>query len=236
MKRLILALFLAGQTVSICMAREFMDDTGRKINAEIVGYLEDSVNMKIGTKIVSVKIAKFSKSDQIFINEWITKNPDKAAYTFRYFCDLKEDRRARSSKDGAAYEDKLKTYPKFYHFIVTNATSVALDDVTIQYQIYVNDVVDTNGNAYAKLAVGYKKQDKLQTFAGKVSKLKLDSKGRLEFNFPFVLNAYVDRDGGRVDQAAKDSVIGIRVRVFKGDKQLDEYIDDEDSARFKNAP
>lgn len=170
-----------------------------------------------------------------FIKNWIAKNPTKAAYRFRYYVDLDENFKGRVRTDGAAYDDKLKFRPHNYKLIVYNANDIEVKGLTIRWEVYLNDVVDTVGNAYTKLALGYKKQDKLQTLAGKVVDKSLDLKGKIEINHGFILQDYVDRDGGRVDQAARDNVIGIRARIYKDDELIDEFEDGEDDGRFKDA-
>lgn len=45
---------------------------------------------------------------------------------------------------------------------------------------------------------------------------------------PFPTEYYVDRDGGRVDNAVSDKILGVIIRVYRGDQVLDEYKKAED--------
>ncbi|MCP5551237.1 MAG: hypothetical protein H7A53_10150 [Akkermansiaceae bacterium] len=47
---------------------------------------------------------------------------------------------------------------------------------------------------------------------------------------PFPTEYYVDRDGGRVDNAVSDKILGVIIRVYRGDQVLDEYKKAEDAA------
>mgnify|MGYP003633923039 CR=1 FL=1 len=205
------------------------------MEAELVSHLEDTVEIQRGTKQFSVPISMFAEADQKFIRSWITANPGKVGYKFNYYIDLDQARVENRSVDGAAYDDRLKTMPQDYDVIVYNKTKSDYSDIDIRFEIYVNDQVETKGNRYAALASGTKKTDKVQTIPGKVTGVSIPAEGRVEFIPRFDIHSYVDRDGGRVDQAAKDSVIGIRIRIYKGDQLLHEYIDSEDSSRMKHA-
>ncbi|MCB1229368.1 MAG: hypothetical protein KDN19_03830 [Verrucomicrobiae bacterium] len=214
-------------------AREFTDKQGRKINAEIVSYTDDSVELKMGNNTYGVPIENLSLEDQVYITEWIKANPAATGYRFRLYSDL--EMLKRSTKDGIMVQDRLKTVPYEYTLVVYNQSKSAITDVDIRYEIYVNDVVDTRGNRYAQLAVGAEKIDRLQTIPGKLTKKTIPADGKIEFKHEFPTEIYVDRDGGRIDQAASDKVIGVRVRVYKDDKLLWEYGEAEDDKRFAQA-
>lgn len=226
----LISLSLALGTLEVCSSREFTDNEGRKINAELVSFTDENVELKMGANIYSVPIAKLSLDDQAYIKEWIKANPTATGYRFRLYSDL--ETLQRSSKDGVMVTDKLKTIPYEYTLIVYNLGKSPVEDIDIRYEIYVNDVVDTRGNRYAALAVGADKVDRLQTIPGKLTKKSLPAEGKIEFKHEFPTEIYVDRDGGRVDQAASDKVIGVNVRVYKNDQLLWEYGDAEDDKRF----
>lgn len=213
--------------------REFTDVTGRKIVADLVSHGDGWVEIKIGNGTFGVPIEKFSDPDQSFIKEWIAANPKAQGYRFRFVTDLEQS--DRSIKDGVMVQDKLKTFQWGYNTVVYNQSKFDLAEVDIRYEIYVNDVVDTNGNRYAALAVGVEKIDRLQTISGKLTKKSIPAGGKIEFTHAFPIEAYVDRDFGRVDQAANDKVIGIRIRIYKGDLLLTEFGDGEDDKRFPQA-
>lgn len=151
------------------------------------------------------------------------------------FVSLDENYSKRSSRDGVMVTDKLKTRPHNYNIVVYNQSKSELSEINIRYEMYVNDVVDIKGNCYAKLAVGVYKIDKLQAIPGKLSKLKIPSEGKVEFEHNFDLHNYVDRNGGKVDQAASNKVIGVRVQVYMGESLLYEHFEAEDDKRMEGA-
>ena len=220
-------------TLGLVHGREFTDAKGRKMVAEQVSHTGDNIELKRGTKIFSVPITTFSEADQKFIKEWIANNPAKMGYRFRLYTDLEENHGGRSTADGAATDDKVKTRPYTYDIVVYNQSKAKLKCVDIRYEIYVNDVVDTQGNRYVALASGQKKADRLQVIPRKLSRKTIAADGKIEFKPTFVIQNYVDRDGGKIDQFANDKVIGVRVRIYKGKQMLTEMSESEDDARFK---
>lgn len=216
-------------------ARPFTDATGRTIEAELDSYVGDNITLRKGSQSFTVPISKFSEADQDFIREWIAANPTKTGYRFNVMVDLDEDFTGRGYADGMWYEDKLKYRPHNYNVLVMNQTEATIENVVIRYEIYINDVVDVETGDYGKLATGGKATDKLQTIAGMLTNKTIPANGRIEFERDFVIQDYVDRDGGRVDEAARDKVIGIRVRVFNGTTMIFEQERAIDSKRMQGA-
>lgn len=215
-------------------SREFTDVQGRKIEATIVSYIGENIELKMGSRTFAVPIAKFSEADQKYIREWIEANQAKAGYIFRFFADLDEDFQGRKTSDGVLIDDRVKTRPHNYSMIVYNKTPATVSGVTVKYEIYVNDVVDTRGNAYAKMGLGHDKVDRLQSIAGEITDVEIAPEGRFDFEHNFDLHNYVDRDGGRTDAFANDKVIGVIIRVYSGDQMIKDFVHSEDSARMEN--
>ena len=210
-------------------AREFTDAKGRKIEAELVGFSGDTVIINRGGKEFPVPVTSFSLDDQQYIRDWISKNPGSARFKFGFYADLEREQGVKQrDAPGGAYEDKLKTTAYTYEMIVYNKGVAPASEVEIRYEIYINDLVDVVNNRFTRLAVGGEKTDKLQTIAGKIEKVNIPAAGRHDFKRTFHTQFYIDRDGGRTDEAAQDKIIGVRIRVYKDGKVLGEYVEGED--------
>ena len=78
---------------------------------------------------------------------------------------------------------------------------------------------------YSRLAVGVDKKElrKIERVRAKVTVGSLPAHHRLDVNFDFNIESYVDRDGRRIDQAAADRVLGGWIRIYKSGKLIGEY-------------
>ncbi len=216
-------------------AREFTDSKGRKIEAELVAHSGSNIVINRSGKEFSVPVAMFSIDDQQFIKNWIEENPNAVRFKFGYYSDLKRQGISSHGKaPGGMIDDRLKVVPYTYEMILYNKDVAPISDIEVRYEIYVADYVDTNRNAFTKLAVGAEKVGKIQVIAGSFQVTDpIQPKGRVEFHRTFDTESYIDRDGGRTDAFANDKVIGVRIRVYKGEKMLSEYEEDEDSNWMK---
>ena len=219
--------------ISSAKARTFTDVKGRQIEAELVAHSGENIVIARAGKKFSVPIAMFTTSDQEYIHKWIRENPDAidVDYKFRFYADHKKTNQVRQ-KDGAAYEDKLKFKDNLYEMIVYNNGPTEVTGVDIRYEIYVADFVVMKNNRYVGLAVGADKVSKLEVIAGELKNQSIPVKGRLDFKKNFSTEFYIDRDGGQKDQAAEDQVIGVKIRVYKAGKSLDEYTHGVDTDRM----
>lgn len=232
--RLILLSFLASPG-GLGKAREFTDAKGRKIEAELVGHSGKTVIISRGGKEFPVAVSAFSLDDQQYIQTWISENPEAARFKFGFYADLERERGVNQrDAPGGAYEDKLKTTAYSYEMIVYNKGIAPAESVDIRYEIYIHDYVDVVNNRFTRLAVGGTKEAKLQTIAGKISDLDIPASGRHDFKRTFNTQFYIDRDGGRTDEAAQDKILGVRIRVYKGEKVLGEFLEGEDDHEMKD--
>ncbi len=213
-------------------SREFTDSKGRKIEAELLAHAGENIIISRGGKEFVVPITMFSVLDQGFIREWTAANPGAVRYKFAYYTDLEKEKISQGKAPGSMVDDRLKVIPYTYEAIVYNKEVAPIEDIEIVYEIYVADFVDTKNNAFTRMAVGGAKTEKLQAIAGKFPVAKIPPGGRQEFSRTFNTEFYIDRDGGKTDAAATDKVIGIRIRVMKDGKVLDEHVEDEDSSRM----
>lgn len=214
-------------------ARMFTDAKGRQIEAELVAHAGEKIVILRSGKKFTVPITAFSQIDQKFIRAWISENPTAidVDYKFRFYADTEQS--TGRQIDGAAYNDKVKFKDNLYEMIVYNNGSTEVVDVTIRYEIYVADFVVMKGNRYARLASGADKVEQLEVIAGELKNQSIPVKGRLDFERKFSTEFYIDRDGSSTDATAEDKVIGVKIRVYKGDKLLDEYTSGEDSDRME---
>ncbi len=205
---------LALQTLS---AREFTSADGRKINGELLAHAGEQVLLKVGAKEFLVPVANFSVDDQQFIKEWIADNPGAVRLKFGYFFDFEELRgeRSQGKAPGSMVDDKLKTIPYECEMVVFNKETVPAEGLEIRYEIYIDDYVDVRNNTYTRMAVGGQKRATLETVAGRLEVPRLEAGGRIDFTRLFDTHFYIDRDGGKTDQAAGDKVRGVRLRIHK---------------------
>ena len=217
MKRVIL--FLGALLFSSGLhAREFQSKDGRKLDGELLAHAGDQVILKVGSKEFLVPISSFSDTDQTFIKDWIAQNPGAVRYKFGYFFDFEEDRsgRAQGKAPGGMIQDKLKTIPYECEMVVFNKEIGPVEGIEIRYEIYIDDYVDIRNNSFTGMAVGAEKKARLETVAGRLEVPRIEAGGRIDFTRNFNIEFYIDRDGGRTDEAALDKIRGVRLRIYKG--------------------
>lgn len=212
--------------------REFTDSQGRKIEAELVSHSGNTVVINRAGKEFAVEVNMFSLEDQSYIRDWIKNNPDAVKYEFNFYVDLEKLKISQQDAAGGAYEDKLKTIPYSYEMIVFNKGIAPAEDIEIRYEIYIEDFVDVRGNRFVRMATGGEKKARTQTIAGKLESVTIPAGGRHDFERTVNTEFYIDRDGGRTDQAATDKMIGMRLRIYKGDKIVGEYEDGENDGKL----
>jgi hypothetical protein len=205
-------------------AREFTSKDGRKINGELLAHSGEQVIIQVGAKEFVVPISGFSVDDQQFIKDWIEKNPGAVRYKFGYFFDFEEDRtgRTQDKAPGSMIDDKLKIIPFECEMVVFNKEIAPVENVEIRYEIYIDDYVVMKDNAFTGMAVGAAKRSQLETVAGRLEVPRVEAGGRIDFFRRFNTEMYIDRDGGKTDEAATDKVRGVRLRIYKGDVLLGE--------------
>lgn len=233
--RMLLCCAAIGSLPSI-EAREFTDARGRKIEAELVAHAGEHIVIRRGSKEFSVHVTAFSAEDQEYIRNWIGENPGAVRFKFGFFADLEKEAVSQRDAPGGASEDKLKTIPYTYEMIVYNREVAPATDLEIRYEIYVNDYVDVRNNRFVGLAVGKEKVARIQAIAGKIESVDIPANGRHDFERTFDTHFYIDRDGGRTDEAATDKVIGVRARVYRGGKLLEEFVEGEDDDLMAKTP
>lgn len=205
-------------------AREFTSADGRKLNGELVAHAGEQVILKVGAKEFVIGVANFSVDDQQFIKEWVAANPGAVRYKFGYFFDFEENRtgRTQGKAPGGMVDDKLKVIPWECEMVVFNKEVAPVEGIQIRYEIYIDDYVVMKNNAFTGMATGSKPVAKLETVAGSLDVPKIDAGGRIDFFRDFNIEMYIDRDGGKTDEAATDKVRGVRLRIYKDGKVIGE--------------
>lgn len=219
-------------------AREFTSKDGRKINGELLAHSGEQVIIQVGAKEFVVPISGFSVDDQQFIKDWIEKNPGAVRYKFGYFFDFEEDRtgRTQDKAPGSMIDDKLKIIPFECEMVVFNKEIAPVENVEIRYEIYIDDYVVMKNNAFTGMAVGAEKRSQLETVAGRLAVPRIEAGGRIDFFRRFNTEMYIDRDGGKTDEAAADKVRGVRLRIYKGDVLLGEESAGESGREVDDIP
>lgn len=210
--------------IADAQVREFTSADGRKLNGQLVAHAGSKVLLKVGAKEFPVEVANFSVDDQQHIKDWIANNPGAVRYKFGYFFDFEEDRGGRSQgkAPGGMVDDKLKVIPYECEMVVFNKEVAPVENIEIRYEIYIDDFVVMRNNAFTGMAVGQKPVARLETVAGSLVVPRIEAGGRIDFFRSFNIEMYIDRDGGKTDEAAADKVRGVRLRIYKDGKVIGE--------------
>lgn len=219
-------------------AREFTSKDGRKINGELLAHSGEQVIIQVGAKEFLVPIAGFSIDDQQFIKDWIQQNPKAVRFKFGYFFDFEEDRsgRTQDKAPGSMVDDKLKVIPYECEIVVFNKEIAPAENLEIRYEIYIDDYVVMKNNAFTGMAVGAEKRSQLETVAGRLEVPRIDAGGRIDFFRRFNTEMYIDRDGGKTDEAANDKVRGVRVRIYRDGAVIGEESAGEGGREVESIP
>ncbi len=232
--RLLLLIYLLTLGLSLpATARIFTNIKGQEIDATIVAASGGSVVLNVLGKEYTIPVNTLSPEDQIYIKKWSEANPTAVKLDFSFYADLRD-----LPKEKANYVDsdeRLQVYPKEYSISVTSRNATPVKDVRVEYQIFVQDFVRTELNEFRKLAYcGSNREAETQRIKGTKEVSHLDKEGRIDIDHGFTTEKYVDRDYGRIDVAKLDKVMGIWVRVYKGNVVVDEYKDAEATFSIDN--
>ncbi len=205
--------------------RTFTDNAGRRVKAEIAGYRgSDQVILKKGRKEFPFAISKLSEDDQKFVRNWIKANPGAAKFSFTFFADL---RTSKGNTQKVVYDARVQRQPKQYSMTITERNKANLEGLRVEYQILIEDYVDMTSDRYKRLALSYSDRTAyVQRIMASHTVGKTKRPGRIDIDTDtFTTEKYVDRDGTKVDVAFTDKVIGLWVRVYKGDVLVGEFKD-----------
>lgn len=228
---IVLALTFGLATTAALSAREFTDAKGRKIQADLVAHAGDSIIIARGGKEFTIPINSLSLDDQAYVAQWIQENPNAVRLNFSYFVDLDDGMKQNAKVD---YDERLQTIPKTYSLSISNQSPGPLEGATVKAMVFVEDFVDTRNGKFRSLNSGIKpRSGRIQRILATVPVESVKPKGRVDVDMIFPIHYYVDRDFGRVDNAVKDKVIGVWIRVYKGDQLLGERTDAENDKKME---
>ncbi|MEM9478523.1 MAG: hypothetical protein AAGA58_02550 [Verrucomicrobiota bacterium] len=216
--------------------REFESMDGRKIEATLIGHRDNgkTIVLQMGTKEYALPITKFSIDDQVYIMEWVEKNPGKMAVDFRFYADLREERSSSSKVD---YDERLQVFPRTYSISMSNNSGGPVSGMRVELQVLIEDWIDTLGGFRHLAYSGTHRSAKLLRLKGTLENVDLGANERLDMDTPtFTIEKYVDRDGGSVDIAKKDRVMGVWIRVYIGDTMVEDWQLAENNAVLKDIP
>ncbi len=193
-----------------CGAREFEDQFGRTINAELVSHTgEDAKTVTInrGGKELEVKISVFSAADQKFIRDWMKSTSPKINYSFRIETTKKKLSETRT-KSGFYRRSKVQQYA--YEIKITSLCRQPVKDLSVEYRAYMAD--------------NYRRTSSSGTVQ---TSEKIDIKGPLKYNHTatlqtksFSLDSFRSGYYYSSSSTIKDSLLGVLVRVYDPDGNI----------------
>ncbi len=209
-------------------AHVFTDDQGNTAKAKIVATTPgDQVVLKSPRGEITLPIAKLVESDQKLIDEWRKKNPDKVRCNLRFQVFRDEIYRKASADTRSQfvdYDEKLRTIPRHTSLSIYNENSGTIPKLKLVVHAFVEDFVDTDKGDYRKYSVGTRAiSAPVKQYRGEVTADNIKAGGRVDIDYGMDLHYYVDRDGGRVDESARDQYLGVWIRAFIGGSMVAEY-------------
>jgi hypothetical protein len=209
-------------------AHHFTDIHGNSVEAEIVAVTPaDQVILATVRGELTVAIAELVEADRQLIEKWRKQNPDKMRLNLRFqvFRDKIDQKGSASSRiKRVDYDEKLRTIPRLTSLSVYNRGPGAISGLRIVVHTFVEDFVDTDKGDYRKYSVGERATvADIKQYRGEVMAEAIRDGGRVDIDYNFDLHYYVDRDGGRVDESARDRYVGLWVRAYYGEALAGEY-------------
>ena len=223
----VIVLGLIALLATTAAARTFTDTSGRSIEAELVAAQGDNVVMKKDGKEITVKISLFSIDDQVYIRDWIKKNPAPAQYDFTYFTNIERGETASAKVD---YDERLKNIDYTYSFSINNRSPGPATGLWVRYQLIIKDHVDLRNDRYRELAYSSDHSGRIQRIHGSFPVDRIRQGGRVDIEQPYSLQSYIEKDSGRTDVVLTDKFLGLWIRVYRGAELIDEYKNDENQS------
>lgn len=152
---------------ALSSARVFTDDTGRTIDAELVGVQGEYVVISKNGKAARWPIAKLSKADQIYVKTWSKDPPQTPNLRIRLFerggigpsgVFQGETSKAPASIPIVQQTQATAKY-KHYEADVSNDTNVDASQIVVSYMLFIvnvqNKVVaETGSKSLSRIAAG----------------------------------------------------------------------------------
>lgn len=208
---------LCGFTAAVSgFGREFTDTQGRKLEGELVSVSGGMATIKRAAdgKVFTLPAAQFSDADQKFMGEF-------AASNVRHSFDVKTAKTRLGKTKSQQGVVTMESEEWAYKITLTNKSSGDLEKLRVDYWIFRRDDDGKNKSAPRVRSSGSAelpsmRRSQTQDFQTKSFVL---NKQQLQADFYYP-------DGTRNTQ--KDSVGGIALRIFQGDKEIFQYASDND--------
>ena len=210
---LVLTLFVLA--AAALPAREFTDQQGRKLDAEVVAAAGGQVSLKRAAdgRVFTVPVTTFSAADQEFLKEWGLANQ-------KYSFDVSYEKKKVDSTKTRMGAEMMTTETWSYKIALRNRLPVEIRDLRVDYWLFKKED-QGKGKGGARIAASG--SNKVESLKGSATH-SFDSlpvslnKTQLEGNFIYI-------DGTRPRFA--DAMGGLVVRVFDPkDREVFSYASD----------
>lgn len=205
-------------------SRVFTDDSGRMVDAELVGVRSDHVVLAKNGKAGRWPISKLSQADQIYVKAWMKDPPKTPQLRVRLFerdgigeSGVFQGETSKGPKSiPIIQETEAKAKYKYYQADITNDSQVDAMQLTVSYMLFIintsNKIVpEAATQGIDKLEAG--KRETVSTEAITFHRTKTTS---LTLGTNIFGNLNVGSDTSR----AKERFAGAWVRVYSQDGQL----------------
>lgn len=204
---------------ALAQTREFTDQKGRKITAELVSSSGTHVKIKRADgQTFDLPITHFSADDQTYIKNWLTINPDAIDYRFRFIIKKKEGSKSKLRESSISKSSQMNVT---YEIYMENNTAGTINEIEIQYNIFVQNKVGSTGFYYYDYGgeIG-----KLGIINGTKKVNSITGKGKVEFDTKSAsLQTYLRKYNSSGKDHYRDQLLGIWVRVIKNGKIIAEH-------------
>lgn len=210
------------------VARKFTSSAGKVIEAELVGASESAATLKMADgKEVTAKTSLFSKEDQIYIADWLKKNPAQIRYKFDV--DYSKKRLGKNNHKEGNVEVVREDW--IYKLSIKNLSknggeNANLTGIKVDYRIYKSSRADSRVAPQGSESV--EAQGKYLVTNGSKTFESLPYLKDVEFDsVPVVISESEldpDRyylDGGKSKR--KDDLGGIWLKFYHQDKEVGEF-------------
>lgn len=187
--------------------REFKSARGSTIRAELVKAKGQTIILKSDAgKELQVPLASFSLEDQNAILKWMAEDP--WAIDYHFTCKAEEKLLKDTKVAGRGYGERYAAVQKIFDVSVLNGSRNAIDNLTLEWRVFLLNRVDPSGSAATITA------DQVFFKSGTEAMPVLNFNGTFRFRTkPYVLHSIKETyQTGRVE---KDRLLGVWVRIFR---------------------
>ncbi len=195
--------------------REFRNPAGKVLKAEIVSATSEMVTLKLADgREITTKIAVFSKEDQEYISEWLTKNP--AQMNYRLEAKFKADRLEREQTKTSSVKTTLEKWA--YEVTLANTDPTDLSDLKVEYQLFKTPA------GVMRTTSGQQQSGEHLVTVGETVLAKLEGRNDATFTTAAVeVKSYepiVKGSSGSVGKDMEEDLEGAWIRVYHQDKMV----------------